>query len=436
MKKFKFLFTFGLKKRIKTKSFLVSNIIVGLIIIGITLLPTIISQFQSDETPLEINDVVWVIDNSGQTSVTNLEQLFIEQFELNLLGETINSTEFIILPAGTTFNVDDFFNEIDVNGAIVIVSNPNGGLAARIYNNSLDDLTRFALINSAVELNRIIYNELNPGGLDINNAPIIIETNPDNDEGLLDALAMGIGPLLAVPLFILITFGIQFIGTDIIEEKSTKAIEVIIASVKPQTHFLSKISSVLAFLVIQLLLYVVYGAIGIGINSLLAPIGGGGDWAAILGPMLDLVLPTLLVALLSTIVGIILFLVLGAFIASLAINQEDYQQIQTPIMMILMIGYFVTIFSAQLGDTVVRILAYIPIISPILLPSAFLMGVIGWVDVVISLLILLGTAGAVIFFLAPAYRVSILSYDQSKITKRIINSFKQAKALKKPKQKL
>ena len=49
-----------------------------------------------------------------------------------------------------------------------------------------------------------------------------------------------IAPIFVVPLFIIITFGLQMIGTEIIEEKRAKAIEIIIASVPPKTHFVAK----------------------------------------------------------------------------------------------------------------------------------------------------------------------------------------------------
>ena len=45
MKKLKYLIKYGLKKRLFTKAFYISTAVIGVLIVGITLLPTIISRF-------------------------------------------------------------------------------------------------------------------------------------------------------------------------------------------------------------------------------------------------------------------------------------------------------------------------------------------------------------------------------------------------------
>src|SRR5690554_4551243 len=65
MKKLKYLIKYGLKKRIFTKAFYISTAIIGIIIVGITLLPTIIGSF-SGEPGCEVVDYqILIVDTTG-----------------------------------------------------------------------------------------------------------------------------------------------------------------------------------------------------------------------------------------------------------------------------------------------------------------------------------------------------------------------------------
>jgi len=426
MKKFRFLVGFGLAKRVKTKAFWIANVVLGLIMITLLILPTIISVFSSDETA---DQTVWVIDNSVD-SPDLLEETFITHLNdwLLLVGEENVDVVSKTGAANQAELIDGFFDNHEISALIMIGGNQVSGLTAMVLVNDLSDMTTSVVSMTVRDLNRLaaslVYPELNVGDV----SPVF-DFGPDASH-IPDELAMAIGQILVIPLFLLIQLGFSFIGVDIIEEKSTKSIEIIIASVPPKTHFLSKIGAVGCFILIQFALKIIYALIGLGLNHLIAP-GESAQWGQILGPVFNLLVPTLIVTLFTTIFGVLMFLVIGAFMASLATSNEDYQQVQVPLMIITMLGYFIAMMASVMPQSLVQVLSYIPLISPMLLPVAYLLGIVSVVDVVISILILVITLLAVTFVLAPAYRASILSYDQSKVTTRIINSFRQAKEYRK-----
>jgi ABC-2 type transport system permease protein len=83
-----------------------------------------------------------------------------------------------------------------------------------------------------------------------------------------------------------------------------------------------------------------------------------------------------------------------------------------------------------MGDSVfLKILAYIPLFSPIVVPTLYMSGVLSVIDVVISFLILIGSTIGMYYLLAPVYKASILSYDQSPFSQRIKKMFKRSKAM-------
>src|SRR5690606_25614868 len=204
-------------------------------------------------------------------------------------------------------------------------------------------------------------------------------------------------------------------------------------SVPPKTHFLSKIISISLFQFLQLFLYCVYGVIGVLINELIAKTAapGMGSWEQIMSELDVNAIPVLLLVFVSALLGATIYSVLGAFIASLAINQEDYQQIQTPVMMLLMVAYFGSIFAGAFqSKEILLVFAYIPFFSPLVLPVMLAMGFLNWFEITIGLGILIGSILLIMLLVSPLYRASILSYDQSSLFKRIKNTIQTAKALK------
>jgi len=180
-----------------------------------------------------------------------------------------------------------------------------------------------------------------------------------------------------LPMFILIIMATQFVGVDIIEEKSTKAIETIIASVPSKMHFISKITASILFVIVQGALTIVYvtiasliGKLGSASSAVTLPAGT----TSLLSYLSDIIpnWPIVLIfSLLFMIVGTLFYLVIAALFASMAVTQEDYQQFQTPLMLMLLAAFYIGIFAPIAGGyTFMKVMAFIPIFTPILAPIA------------------------------------------------------------------
>lgn len=115
-------------------------------------------------------------------------------------------------------------------------------------------------IYNPVEIDRIYLNE------DMN----------DNQE-LIEMIGTVLIIVFILPFFILILLIVQMIGAEINEEKSTKSMEVIISSVSPQVHFMSKLISANVFAILQGILLILYSVIGIVIRLLTTGTSGVGS---------------------------------------------------------------------------------------------------------------------------------------------------------------
>ncbi len=414
MKKFKFLVKFGLLKRIGRKSFLVANIVIAILTIGIINLPTIINLFSGDDAPKVIN--IQIIDGIAQDTLANDLSTLINPVD----GDPLYNITFVTFES---FDVESFWEDKNVD----IVFHFTGTLEAadiQIYSKKpqtslgLQPVVEYLLISYQIE-NYI--------------PPQFATETPDDYESPETQMGLSsVVTILVLPMFILITIATQFVGVDIIEEKSTKAIETIIASVPAKIHFLSKIAAAISFVAIQGGLAILYAIIGTFIGGASASLGGvnlpAGEqsmmaYIAEIMPNWPIVL---FISILFIIVGTLFYLVIAALFASMAVTQEDYQQFQSPLMITLVLAFYIGIFAPMLGATgFMKIMAFIPIFTPIVAPIALASGVLSVGEAILALFIVGLFLVASLYIVAPIYKVAILSYDQTKFLKRIKSYFKK-----------
>jgi ABC-2 type transport system permease protein len=135
----------------------------------------------------------------------------------------------------------------------------------------------------------------------------------------------------------------------------------------------------------------------------------------------------LLMTILFIIVGTLFYLVVAALFASMAVTQEDYQQFQSPLMLMLLGGFYIGIFAPMAGgEGFMKIMAFVPIFAPMVAPVALAGGSMTILQGVIALIVLIAFLAVMVYFASPVYKVAILNYDQTKFFKRVGDNFKKA----------
>ncbi|MFH0766973.1 MAG: ABC transporter permease [Bacillota bacterium] len=417
MKKFRFLVRYGLKKRIGRKAFLISNIVIAILMIAIINIPTIVSLFSSGETQDE-QIFISVINETSETDLVNNYSL--------LLNEPFSGVDYYVLSPLelSAFDVDTFWEDQDIDIVIHIagtITDPE----VTMYNKMP---TMNSYLASQLELQLINYQIVN-----YERPTFATVYAPDYEDPEQEAVLSSMMSMLVLPMFILIVMATQFVGVDIIEEKSTKAIETIISSVPSKMHFISKITSSILFVIVQGALTIGYGAIAALIGRFSAsssainlPIG-----TTSLLSYLTEIIPNwpivLIMSLLFMVVGTLFYLVVASLFASMAVTQEDYQQFQTPLMLTLLAAFYIGIFAPMAGGyTFMKVMAFVPIFTPILAPIAYASGLLSFGEAIIALIAVTIFLVISLYLVAPVYKVAILSYDQTKFVARIKNYFKIA----------
>ena len=431
-KKLKYLTKMSLDKKMKSKWFYVANIILCIIIVGIINVDSIIKLFGGD---FDEETNIIVVDNTNyvyeefvniyNTSLTYLEDIGDANIE--------KSSE----------NVEKLKEDLkdNDNDILLIINNDEDNfLNAEVIVNKKIDTIMFQLINAS--LNQVKSNiALNHYGIDseklaIIEMPIDItktsleEINTDEESELF----MGtIFPIIILPFFMLTIFLIQMIGAEINEEKSTKSMEIIISNVSPTTHFMSKLLSGNIFVLTQGLLLIIYVLIGGGVRLIFNHGSLFGDSSMItditdslanIGIMdkLSSIIPLTLILMVITFVA---YSLLAGILASITTNMEDFQQMQTPIVIISLVGYYLTMMAVMFdGSTFIRIVSYIPFISALLSPALLALGQIGLIDIGISIVLCILVVFVLYKYGLKIYKVGILNYSSTDLWKKMFKAVK------------
>ena len=141
-----------------------------------------------------------------------------------------------------------------------------------------------------------------------------------------------------------------------------------------------------------------------------------------IGSSLAYIIPLALILMILTFVG---YALLAGILASMTTNIEDFQQMQMPIVIISLIGYYLAMMAGMFeGSLFIKILSFIPFISAILAPSLLVLGQIGITEVIIAIILLLITIWALLRYGMRIYKVGILNYSSKNLWKKMFKALK------------
>lgn len=430
-----FLTSISLKRKIKTKWFLIANILLLIGIVGIFNADSVIRFFGGDFSK---KTEIYLLDYTDEAS--------------SLFDNSIHSLEKSFEKEGT-YQVKKYDKEEedlkkkiedkDKRIGIIFEGDKKQILKAKVISDGYIDTIDFQLISNAIKTTKtqlaiqksnIPLEQLNQiyGEMEIKRE--ILDETKQTEEESMEAIMSAVFPVIILPFFMLTVFLVQMIGAEVNDEKTTRGMEIIISNVSPKTHFFSKVLAGNIFVVTQGILLMIYGGIGLIVKSMT----GGHDKVSSITKMvsdiahnvftsslIDKLVYIIPLALVLMVLTFIAYSVIAGVLASITTNTEDFQQLQTPIMIILLVGYYLSIMaSAFKGALFIRILSYVPLISAILSPSLLVIGQIGIIDIVISIVIMIITNYLFIHYGLKVYKVGILNYSSEGLWRKMFKALK------------
>lgn len=429
--KFWFLTKMSLEKKIKSKTFIIVNILLFIALVALMNIDKIVLFFGGN---FDKQNNIMIVDNTNKT--------------YEIFKNTMEKEETII-DTGLKYKITKIDDEkkarkkVKKDEDIVIVINEDddniikttmityGYINSNLYQLINSSIT-IAKQNLAMEEVGISPDDLNKISKSVEIKREYVEKNKSEEEEKNEFVMGVVTPIVILPFFMLITLVVQMVGAEINEEKSTRSMEIIISNVSTKVHFFSKILASNLFIVMQCLLLGVYSLIGMllrGGKSLesiqnidaISQVTSGIDINGILNSVISDI-PMVIILMIITLFG---YSLLAGILASMTTNMEDFQQLQTPIFVVSLVGFYLAIMNSMFdGALFIRILSYVPFISAILSPSLLVTGVIGFKDILLSILLMVVVIYLLIKYGLKIYKEGILNYSSNKLWKKMLKALK------------
>ena len=282
-----------------------------------------------------------------------------------------------------------------------------------------------------------------------------------NDEGKETVSETGVYTVLSMAmgliLFLFITLFGGMVMSAVIEEKTSRVVEVLVSSVKATDLMFGKIIGIALVALTQFVLWIVLtGALvsvagifmggdimsavsqnptemvqGMGVDAetldAVMPVSGEDNELAMVFSTLGSI-PVgkfLLIFLVYFVFGYMLYASLFAAIGSAVENEGDTQQLQLPVTIPLMLGYFIAIYAFNAPDSPIAFWgSIIPFTSPIVMLARTPFGVAGW-EYALSIALLVLTFALCAWLSAKIYKVGILMFGKKSTWKDLWKWLKQ-----------
>ena len=437
--KLNYLIGISLKRKIKTKWFLIANIILAIVLIGLINIDSVITFFGGD---FNNKQKVYIIDNTKETYEILKETL--NSSSINLYGSEDNSYELISYNESVEEAKKLLETEKDKNSIIIVINESLENIfSVEMITKEYMDIYDTQLLTTAInntkvslalskttipieEINKIYSNVLIT-------RTYLDESKNDVDENM-SIIMSTVFPVIILPFFMLTLFLVQMIGAEVNDEKMTRGMEIIISNVSPKTHFFAKVIAGNLFVIFQGILLFIFASIGVLVRNLIggSDIAGGVGSEIInivgqvlnsnIGSTLIYIIPLTLLLMLLTFIA---YSFLAGILASMTTNTEDFQQLQTPIIIVSLISYYLAMMAGLFeGATFIKVLSFIPLISSILSPSLLVLGQIGIIEVIISIILMILFIYVLIKYGLRIYKVGILNYSSKDLWKKMFKAMK------------
>ncbi len=275
-------------------------------------------------------------------------------------------------------------------------------------------------------------------------------TIDESGEAKLDSaeVKMIVSMLLGMIIYMFIAMFSGMVMSSVIEEKSSRVVEVLVSSVKSTELMFGKIIGVAAVALTQFLLWVVLtgvivSAVGgiVGLDSIMgsqqqmtamtgvdqSAMDAAGmnldpsamaasldsEESSVISALRDLNYTEILVSfVIFFVLGYLLYASLFAAIGSSVENEADSSQLQIPVTIPLLLGFFIALYAFKSPDSPLAFWgSIIPFTSPIVMLARIPFGVPVW-ELVLSIVLLLLTFLGCAWVSAKIYKIGILTFGK------------------------
>lgn len=416
--------------KVRNKSFIVMTFLSPLLFVGMSFLIAFLTDMNKGEVKkVAIHDEVGLLKSDFKDN-KDTKYVDLSAMPLQLAKDTASKNYEGLLYVPKVVSPSELVNSVqyisDESPSLEFVSAIEKVIDNQLTNNNLKDL---GFDSTKIEKAKV-DSELHI-------------TKFSGEEGLkyLNEVKVFFGGAFGYLIMMFIIIYGNFVMRSVIEEKTSRIIEIIISSVKPYQLMMGKIIGNAMAGVLQFMIWVIIGlTLIVGASMLFGTNPADASTAvqamnqvpenaSVVASLMQKInlyyqeIPVLLTVgffLIYFIGGYFLYSSLYAAIGAAVDSETDSQQFLLPIIMPLMLGIYVGFFTV-INDphgTVATVFSMIPFTSPIVMLMRIPFGVPVW-QLVLSLVLLFGTFLGVVWFASKIYRVGILMYGKKPTWKEL-----------------
>ena len=205
----------------------------------------------------------------------------------------------------------------------------------------------------------------------------------------------------------LLLYGIAMLR-GVLEEKTTRVMEVLLGSVTPNELMSGKILGIGLVGLTQMVIYM--GTVGLLRLLILAKMGGGGGF----GWVQDALSPAkLFFFILFFLLGFFFYTALFGAVGAVCNSEQEAQNLQQPLTMMLMIPYIMTFFFVRNSDHMAAvIMSLIPPFTPMIMFTRLSAGNVPAWQLLLGIALLIGSTIFVFRAAAKVFRIGVLMYGK------------------------
>jgi ABC-2 type transport system permease protein len=414
------------KNRVTQRSFKISTVIILILIIIASFVPTIIAYISSVTNS---QTKVVVVNNAGTIAGMNnvaLQQYFNTTLNAVTPGQSTSSKPAYSINTVTTNAISNLQKQVKDGsiGVLLVLDRPSGQDVQFTYYTNADPArdTNVSTVQGVASqlsvLDRASRLGLTPGQTSKLFAQpqfsVVNVGQAQNNRSTSDIVA---GYILAYAGIILIFISVYLYGVmvanGVAEEKGNRIMEILVNAATPFQLMTGKIIGIGAAGLAQMTAFVVVGISALLLQNPLKAALIGNNSAALNLNITGSSITLLLLLLVYFILGFLLYATLFAAMGALVKRQDEVQNAVQPLTWLFMIGYIASFFGIANPDaTWVKVISYIPFWTPTTMLMRIGAGSATWWEILITIVIMIVSIYVCAIFAARIYRYGVLMYGQ------------------------
>lgn len=421
------VFAFTFSQNTKTKTFKSALIGIGVLMFAIFFMINMITGFVKSEkksSTKETNKIeqIWIINESeipeGKfadfTDETNfMENVEIKEYKSSKADELISSMQKddivgIVIKLYQGKDTEDGKRQymLDVY-SVEGLARENVEKASGIIVNYFDSI-KYTITSVKQESMNIILSDSNVYSKDVD----------EEDESIGETLAKIFIPMIFVLIiYMMVLMYGQSISKSLVVEKNSKLMEMLLISVKPYAIVAGKILAMYSIAILQMFIWAGMGIAGFLVGDKIA----GEMFEKYENPIIDLIslmrdnsasafsMSSIIVGIIALLAGFLLYCVFSGLIASNITKAEEIANGMSVYQMVVVVAFLAAYMLPlmQSESVAVKIIRYIPITSAFILPSDVIVGNIGIIGAIVSILITIVSIFAMIIATGKIYKKKV-----------------------------